>query len=52
MKDFIKRLMNDEYSTLEQDVEDLTARKIVERIKEKKEEVIQNLNSKKKTKET
>lgn len=47
MKDFLKRLINNEYASLQEDIEDLAAKKIVSKIREKKQEILTDLNSKK-----
>lgn len=47
MKDLIKRLQANEYATLQSDIEDLAAKKIVAKIREKKEEIKEKMNSKK-----
>lgn len=47
MKDLIKKLNADDYATLGDDIEDLAAKKIAERIKSAKAEVIEKLNKKK-----
>ncbi len=48
MKDLVKRLMAGDYASLEEDIEDMAAKKVVSLIRKKKEEVIEKLNSQKK----
>lgn len=48
MKDLIKRLMANDFASLEVDVEDMAAKKIVSVIREKKEKVVADLNKAKK----
>lgn len=48
MKDLVKKLMDQDYASLQEEIEDLTAKKIALKIKEKKTEVLDSINKKKK----
>ena len=50
MKDLIKRLQANDFASLQNEIEDLAAKKIVAKIREKKEEIKEKMNSAKKSK--